>query len=130
MRKKIFFATVILGGILMVFITGAFMNGDKVYSIQQVRELLEVGDSVFVLDVRTPAEYDGELGHIPGSYLIPVQELNFRIDELEPHRDREIIVICRTDNRSRYAVSMLQDAGFINVGFVQGGMVAWNRSKN
>jgi rhodanese-related sulfurtransferase len=114
--------------IVIFLIAGAYMNGGKVYSVGDVREKISNGDEVFILDVRTMPEFHGELGHVPGAHLIPVQELGQRVDEIEEHKDNEVIVICRTDNRSRAAVRILEQAGFTNVGFVRGGMVEWSRN--
>jgi rhodanese-related sulfurtransferase len=79
----------------------------------------------FILDVRTIPEYDGPLGHIEGSKLIPVQELETRLTELEPYQDQEIIVVCRSGNRSRRATMLLNSYGFKAINML-GGMKAWN----
>ena len=78
----------------------------------------------FILDVRTVPEYDGPLGHIEGSTLIPVQELETRLAELEPYRDQELIVVCRSGNRSRRATILLNRNGFKAINML-GGMKAW-----
>jgi len=120
------------GGALLVvavFLLAFSQTGESLmeYSVHDLKEKVEKGDDIVVLDVRTTQEYNGELGHVDNSILIPVQELVQRIDELDEYRDREVAVICRTDNRSRAAASMLKEAGFQNVVFVRGGMVDWNR---
>ena len=79
----------------------------------------------FILDVRTPEEYDGPLGHIEGSRLIPVQELPQRLGELSDVKDQHIFVICRSGGRSAQATRMLLDTGFQATN-VAGGMRAWN----
>jgi rhodanese-related sulfurtransferase len=112
--------------VVIFLLAGAYMNGNNAYSIKEVREKISNGNDIFILDVRTKSEYYGELGHISGAHLIPVQELARRVEEIEDHKEREVIVICRTDNRSRAAVRILRQAGFSNVGFVRGGMVEWN----
>lgn len=83
-------------------------------------------DAVFVLDVRTEEEYWGELGHIPGAYLLPVQELPCRLHELEPYRGKCILTVCRSGVRSAKAARILMQAGFAQVLSVTGGMLAWN----
>lgn len=83
------------------------------------------GGDVLVLDVRNPDEYAGELGHIAGSVLIPVPALARRLGELETHRDREIITVCRSGGRSHTAAGILMQAKFPRVVSMDGGMTRW-----
>ncbi len=76
----------------------------------------------YLLDVRQPEEY--ESGHIPGAHLVPLHELAGRIKDLP--KDREIICVCRSGNRSHSATRHLQSAGF-NAINLAGGMNAWAR---
>jgi sulfur dioxygenase len=78
-----------------------------------------------ILDVREPAELTGELGHVPGSVLIPLRELPARAGELAPWRDREVIVVCRAGVRSATAAAMLTGLGFEHVRNMKGGMLDW-----
>jgi rhodanese-related sulfurtransferase len=82
--------------------------------------------SVLLLDVRTPEEYNNELGHVTKSILIPVQELEARLGELEQYRGRTIIAICRSGNRSGTAATMLTGYGFTAYNMT-GGMIRWNK---
>lgn len=118
-----------IGVVTMIFLYAFSQTGggSMEYSVHDLKNKVESNDNMVVLDVRTPQEYTGELGHIDDSILIPVQELERRIEELDQYRDREIVVICRTDNRSRAAASLLQESGFDHVAFVRGGMVDWNK---
>jgi rhodanese-related sulfurtransferase len=75
---------------------------------------------IVVLDVREPSEYD--ICNIGGT-LIPLGALPSRVSELNPAD--EIAVICHHGNRSRVAVSFLQQRGFKNVRNVTGGIEAW-----
>ncbi len=122
----------IVGGIILI--AGIYFlaisqtgEGHMEYSVQELKNKIENDTELIVLDVRTTGEYTGDLGHVNSSILIPVQELQHRVAEIEEYRDREIAIICRTDNRSRAAASILKEAGFENVVFVRGGMVEWNR---
>jgi adenylyltransferase/sulfurtransferase len=91
----------------------------------QPRELaaqLQQPDRPFLLDVREP--FEAEIATIPGtSELIPLGELSGRVDEI--NADAEIVVYCRSGNRSSQAVHMLRAAGFTNVRNLQGGINAW-----
>ncbi len=80
--------------------------------------------SVLLLDVRTPEEFAE--GHLPGGYLLPVQELERRIKELEPYRDKTIIVYCRSGNRSARATALLQRHRFRAYN-MSGGIREWQR---
>lgn len=78
-------------------------------------------EGIYTLDVRTVEEY--EAGHIPGSVLIPLDELARRAGELpvgEP-----ILIYCRSGNRSLEAMNMLAGAGFMNLSSMDGGFNDW-----
>ncbi len=77
----------------------------------------------FVLDVRQPDEYRS--GHIGGARLIPLSELKQRVNELP--RDRKIVCVCRSGNRSDSAARLLAPLGF-DVVNMNGGMLAWQRA--
>lgn len=74
-----------------------------------------------LLDVRTPFEHAAQV--IKGSYLIPLQELGSRIDELP--REKEIVVYCAIGNRSAYVCMLLGRMGF-RVKNLEGGIQSWN----
>ena len=77
-----------------------------------------------ILDVRELSEYRS--GHIPGSLHIPLRELRSRMTELS--REREVIVVCRSGNRSQAAARVLAGAGY-EVRNLRGGMLAWAGEK-
>lgn len=79
-----------------------------------------------IVDVREPDEFTGQLGHIPGSRLIPLRDLARRTEELEPHKQRPVIVICRSGVRSTTGAAILTSMGFEQVYNMKGGMLAWN----
>ena len=82
-----------------------------------------IGDKpdLVILDVRTQAEYD--TGHIEGAILIPNTELSDRLDELDD--SDELLVYCRTGNRSSGAVEILDDAGFNKIYHMNDGISTW-----
>jgi len=80
----------------------------------------------FILDVRTPPEY--EQAHIEGTHLIPIQELQKRIGELESQKYEDIFVYCATGNRSTVAARILADAGFKRIYNLRHGVYDWARS--
>ncbi len=84
--------------------------------------LYEQKPDLFVLDVRTPAEF--AQGHIPRAHLIPLDELEDRLAEL-PSRDSQILVTCAAGGRSTAACQTLAHAGFTRLLNLAGGMHAW-----
>jgi glyoxylase-like metal-dependent hydrolase (beta-lactamase superfamily II)/rhodanese-related sulfurtransferase len=78
-----------------------------------------------VLDVREPEEFTGELGHIPGSILIPLKELSSRVKEIEEYMHRDVIIVCRAGVRSTTAAAILTGLGFDHVSNLKGGMLDW-----
>ncbi len=87
-------------------------------SVQQAYQKYQQG--VFLLDVRTQPEWDEF--HAPNAVLIPLDELPSRLSELP--KDQEIVVICRSGNRSAVATDILRQNGF-NAASAAGGMNAW-----
>ena len=76
-----------------------------------------------VLDVRSAAEFDGELGHLEGAQLIPLDELRARVAEVPT--ERPVVVVCQTGKRSGMGTLILEKAGLTRVANVAGGMVSW-----
>lgn len=87
---------------------------------QELKQTLTDGRDCFLLDVREPQEY--EICNLHG-YLIPVNQLEQRLNELDP--SREIVVHCKTGVRSAKAVEILKHAGFKNVRNLSGGILRW-----
>ena len=90
-------------------------------TVEELKEKLDNGQNVSVLDVREPHEY--EVANI-GARLIPLGELPERLIELD--RDETFAIHCKTGGRSARAVKLLKEAGFQNVYNVKGGITAWS----
>lgn len=88
--------------------------------VDEARCRLDTGDALLV-DVREPDEW--RAGHVAGATHIPLGTIASRASALPT--DREILVICRTGNRSAMAQERLAQAGFTNVTNVTGGVTAW-----
>ena len=82
-------------------------------------------DSLIFVDVRTAEEFDGPLGHVEGAVHIPLNLLETQADQLNPYKDREIIVYCRSGNRSQSGTAILRSKGFNAINML-GGIQAWN----
>jgi rhodanese-related sulfurtransferase len=76
---------------------------------------------VFILDVRQTSEWNEY--HIPDSTLIPLDQLAGRQNEVP--KDREVVVVCRSGNRSAKGRDILMKAGFTEVTNMQGGLLQW-----
>jgi len=90
-------------------------------SVERARELIQKRPSLMILDVRTDAEFRD--GHIEGAMNIPVGELEGRLGELD--RDDEMLVYCRTGNRSGTAVGILEGNDFTKIYHMNEGITAW-----
>jgi rhodanese-related sulfurtransferase len=87
-------------------------------NVDQAYEMYEAG--TFVLDVRTQEELDEY--HAPNTTLIPLDQLPSRLSELP--KDQDILIVCRSGNRSQEARDILLDAGF-NATSMAGGLKEW-----
>ncbi len=97
----------------------------KTVTPHDLHERLQSGETVLLLDVRTPAEH-AEI-HVPGVHLVP-------LDRLDPHqfantigfaKDQPIFLLCRSGNRAKQAAEKLHSAGYTQCHIVEGGTMAW-----
>jgi len=80
-------------------------------------------ENVLLLDVRETDEFRGE--HIKGAKHLALGTLATKLSELESHKTNQVLLYCRSGNRSSTAANMLVKAGFSNVGHLAGGIMAW-----
>lgn len=93
-------------------------------TVRELKERMDRGERPYILDVRRQNEYD--IANLGGE-LIPVDELPQRLDEIEEHREDDLVVVhCRTGVRSAKAVEMLRREGFENAVNLKGGTHAWS----
>ncbi|MHB8755010.1 MAG: molybdopterin-synthase adenylyltransferase MoeB [Candidatus Acidiferrales bacterium] len=88
---------------------------------KQLKQRLDHGDDLYILDVREPHEY--QICNLNG-HLIPLGELPKRVGELDS--SREIVAHCRSGKRSAEAVEFLTKAGFRKIWNLKGGILAWS----
>ena len=93
-------------------------------TVQELKALMDAGQTPFILDVREEQEY--AIAHLDGT-LIPLRQLPDRIGELEDHKDALIVVHCRSGPRSTQAVQYLRSLGFEHATNLRGGVLAWSR---
>ena len=110
------------------FATVADMAALPEVPAEQLHRRLAAADPPLLLDVREPEEFVGELGHIAGSLLVPLDALARRLPKLLGYHDREIVVVCRAGARSCSAGAILRLAGFTRVKNLAGGMLQWTRA--
>lgn len=82
---------------------------------------------VRMVDVREPAEYTGELGHVEGTELVPLATVGAQAASW--NHDAEIVLICRSGGRSGRAAQALASMGFRRAMNMVGGMLAFNEAK-
>ncbi len=90
---------------------------------QEAQEMIDKNPDVKLLDVRQPKEYEAE--HVPGSTLIPMGELDERLDEIDPAKPT--LIYCASGGRSRVVAQMLAGKGYGNLYNVSGGIHAWSK---
>lgn len=91
--------------------------------VKSVQALLDQKADLLLLDCRRPDEHT--LVHIDAAKLIPMDEIQARVGELEAHRERPIVVHCHHGGRSLRVTNWLRSQGFTNVRNMTGGIDAW-----
>jgi rhodanese-related sulfurtransferase len=97
-----------------------FSGGASSISTADAKTRVDQEKNLYILDVRQPDEFAA--GHIAGAKLIPLNELNSRINELP--KEKPILCVCRSGSRSGMATSQLSRAGY-DVVNLKGGMIGW-----
>ncbi len=122
----------LLAGAFAALLVAVFINEFK-HASQNFSKLTPAGaiqllnnEDVVLLDVREPAETAS--GKIAKSIQIPVASVAQRIGELEKHKDKHVIVYCKTGQRSGLACRQLNKAGFDKVYSLSGGIQAWQEA--
>ncbi|HEY6842972.1 MAG TPA: molybdopterin-synthase adenylyltransferase MoeB [Thermoanaerobaculia bacterium] len=83
-------------------------------------------DDPLLIDVREPYEF--QQGHLDGAQLIPLRQLQFEMEKIP--RDRDVVLYCRSGQRSAHALEMLRAAGFRRAKHLKGGILAWFREQS
>jgi len=96
--------------------------GSKLISAKEVKDEIESGVNVVLLDVRELAEY--QQGHISGARNAPLQSLQDYCEEKLPKKDTRIIVYCQAGGRAKSAAKLLRQLGYTNVANL-GGITNW-----
>lgn len=99
----------------------AVKNGIPQLTVKELKRRRDAGESVYLLDVREPYEY--QIAQIGGT-LIPQNDVPNRLNEIP--KDREIIVQCRSGARSQKIAEFLKQSGYSQVANLAGGILAWS----
>lgn len=92
----------------------------------ELKARIDAGEQLNIVDVREP--YEHEEFNI-GGVLLPLGNIKMMmVDELEDYKDKELIVYCRSGNRSGQACMMLDAMGFTNTKNLLGGMLVWQET--
>ncbi|MCS6844845.1 MAG: rhodanese-like domain-containing protein [Caldilineales bacterium] len=102
--------------------SGAALNLPATVDVRTV-DSIRTREDVFIVDVREPHEYAA--GHVPGAVLIPLGQLSSRLSEIP--KDKTVVAVCRSGNRSGQATELLRQRGF-DAHNMQGGMNAWTQA--
>jgi len=95
-------------------------------NVDELKQRIDAGEDLLVLDVRSADDFVGEQGHIAGALNIALEDLPDRLESLAEYEERPIIIICRTDKRSAKAATLLAQQGFADVHVARMGMTDWN----
>ncbi|TMI74391.1 MAG: rhodanese-like domain-containing protein [Bacteroidetes bacterium] len=92
-------------------------------SVDEVKRRLDAGEKINLIDVREPQE-NAEFNI--GGQLVPLGYIQtMQVDDIENLKDEEVILYCRSGNRSGQACLILDTLGFTNTKNLAGGMLAW-----
>jgi rhodanese-related sulfurtransferase len=92
-------------------------------SVQELKQRLDAGEQLYVIDVREPEEY---AEYNIGAKLLPLGKImGMQLEDIDDLKDEELIIHCRSGKRSMQACMVLEQVGFTNVKNVTGGVLAW-----
>lgn len=123
LRAVLGLKTLLTGALAATMLLPAAAGAQAVaVTLEQARAEHEGGRALLV-DIREPDEHAA--GVAAGAKLLPMRQLSSWIAELP--RDRPVLLICNTENRSRATYEALRERGYTNLRYVNGGMSEWVR---
>ena len=117
-------------GMALFFLAWGAAANAQVTDITQdeLLQRIKANKAGLILDVRTPEEYAE--GHIPGAINIPYDHLGLRQAEIAAHKNKDIVLYCRSGRRVGVAADILQAAGFSKLLHLAGDMGNWRLNGN
>lgn len=100
-----------------------FPEGVEVLDTQTAKEAIKAGEFKLLVDVREPEEW--AKGRIPGAIHAPFKEFGAHMEKLREHKDDNILLYCRTQNRSKSIARLLKERGFTKLNILNGGFSGW-----
>jgi thioredoxin len=113
-----------LGRIIVMPYRGEAGSSYQELAASEAMSLIRTRDPL-IIDVRTPGEYYA--GHLEGARLIPLQQLQERVGEIAGEKGRDILLYCRSGNRSTVAAEILGRAGFKKLYNIRYGILEWEK---
>lgn len=114
-----------LSVIVVCMLVGCAMQATPLITQDVLLEQIQSHTPPVIIDVRTPHEFSS--GHIPGALNIPIQTFKAQLSQLDPSRNRPIVVYCERGVRARRAEKLLAEAGFTQVFHLEGDLQEWRR---
>src|SRR4051812_9665217 len=93
--------------------------------VDELARKMDAGEAVYLVDVRQP--WENEYCRLPGTVLIPLPELQARVEEVQPPEGALVVVYCHHGIRSMSGAAVLNSAGIENAVSLAGGIEAWSR---
>lgn len=119
--------------VALAFVSGAMLLWPMIRgrtagpSVSPLQATLMINrEDAIVVDVRESDEY--ARGHVPNARHIPLGQLDKRLSELEKYKEKPLIVMCQSGNRSPSACGSLRKAGFAKVFHLSGGISGWEQA--
>lgn len=111
--------------VLALFLAMSNASFAEVTDISQdaLMQRIKSDHAQLILDVRSPEEY--KAGHIPGAINIPHNQVGSRLSEISSHKNKEVVLYCRSGRRVAIAADILQSAGFSKLLHLDGDMYDW-----
>jgi thioredoxin len=130
--KKLLFSVTLIFSFIMASCqqpSSPGSTGEKIYqtvSVEKFSQLLEQNASAFIIDVRTPQEFNS--GHIAGAANVDFYDATFKTVLSKLDKSRKVLVYCKSGGRSSSAMEMMKEMGFSEVYNLDGGMLAWSNA--
>lgn len=125
--KRTTIKSILASALLVVAASGATLAAAATPQTVDVKQAAAMQSSgALLVDVRETDEY--AQAHAPGSTLIPLSQLQQRLQELDRYKNTPVVLICRSGRRSEQAQKILEKAGFSAAVNVEGGMNSWQKA--